>query len=124
MQRESSDNKIKEMMSAAMKDLNSMVDVNTIIGKPFKTSDGKTVTPVSKITFGFITGGGEYGEVKAIKETSLPFSGGSGAVVSLKPSGFLIDDGESVKLISVSNNVYERMIESAEEFVKGLKNED
>ena len=68
MQRESSDNKIKEMMSAAMKDLNSMVDVNTIIGKPFKTSDGKTVTPVSKITFGFITGGGEYGEVKAIKE--------------------------------------------------------
>ena len=124
MQRECADNKIKEMMSAAMKDLNSMVDVDTVIGKPFKSSDGKTIIPVSKVTFGFLTGGGEYGEVKAAKETSLPFSGGSGAVVSLKPSCFLVDDGDNIKLINIANNVYERVIESAEEFVKGLKNED
>ena len=125
MQKASSDNKIREMMSSAIKDLNAMVDVNTIMGKPFNLSDGKTVIPVSKVTFGFLTGGGEYGEVKSYSDkASLPFSGGSGAVVSLKPSGFLIDDGDRVRLVSVSNSVYEKAIDSFEEFVKGLKNED
>lgn len=125
MQKESSDNKIKDMMTAAIKDLNSMVDVNTIIGKPFTTEEGKVIIPFSKVTFGYLTGGGEYGEVKSFtKEQAMPFSGGSGAVVSLKPSGFLIEDGNSIKILNVSNNIYERVLDNAEEFIKGLKNED
>ena len=125
MQKESSDNKIKDMMAAAMKDLDSLVDVNTIIGKPFTTKEGTVIIPVSKVTMGFVTGGGEYGEVKTFgKDSSMPFAGGNGAVISLKPTGFLVDNGENVKLINAANDVYERIFESAEEFVKGLKNED
>lgn len=125
MQKTKSDNKIKEMMAEAMKDINSIVDVNTIIGKPFTSAEGKTIIPVSKVTVGFMTGGGEYGEVKSFKQdSSMPFAGGSGAVVSLKPAGFLVDDGSDIRLINVSNDVFERMFETAEEFVKGMKNED
>ncbi|MBQ9782398.1 MAG: sporulation protein YtfJ [Clostridia bacterium] len=108
-----------------MKDLNSLIDVNTVVGKPFKTEDGNTVIPVSKVTLGFMTGGGEYGEVKPFKNNkSVPFAGGSGAVVSLKPSGFLVDTGSNVSVLSVSDDVFSRVIESVDNFIKSLKNED
>ena len=34
-----------------------MVDSNTIIGKPITTEDGITILPVSKVSFGFASGG-------------------------------------------------------------------
>ena len=78
MTKDNSDNKIKELMSTALKDINTLVDVNTVIGKPFTTNGGTVVIPVTKVTMGFMTGGGEYGKVQSLKgEKSLPFSGGS-----------------------------------------------
>ena len=125
MSKEKSNNKIRELMASTMKDLNSLIDVNTVVGKPFKTEDGNTVIPVSKVTLGFMTGGGEYGEVKPFKNNkSVPFAGGSGAVVSLKPSGFLVDTGSNVSVLSVSDDVFSRVIESVDNFIKSLKNED
>ena len=125
MSKEKSNNKIRELMSSTFKDLNSLIDVNTVVGKPFKTEDGNTVIPVSKVTMGFMTGGGEYGELKPFKkDKSIPFAGGSGAVVSLKPSGFLVDNGTTVSILSVSDDVFSRLIESFDNFIKSLKNED
>ena len=125
MSKEKSNNKIRELMSTTFKDLNALIDVNTVVGKPFKTEDGNTVIPISKVTLGFMTGGGEYGEVKPFKkDKSIPFAGGSGAVVSLKPSGFLVDNGTSVSHISVSDDLFTRVIESFDNFIKSFKNED
>ena len=125
MSKEKSNNKIRELMASTMKDLNALIDVNTVVGKPFKTEDGNTVIPVSKVTLGFITGGGEYGEIKPFKnDKSIPFAGGGGAVVSLKPSGFLVDNGSSVSVLSISDDVFSRAIESVDNFIKSLKNED
>ena len=125
MSKEKSNNKIRELMASTMKDLNSLIDVNTVVGKPFKTDDGNTVIPVSKVTLGFMTGGGEYGEVKPFKkDKSIPFAGGSGAVVSLKPSGFLVDNGNQVSVLSVSDDLFSRVIESFDNFIKSFKNED
>ncbi|MBQ4099547.1 MAG: sporulation protein YtfJ [Clostridia bacterium] len=125
MSKEKSNNKIRELMASTMKDLNSLIDVNTVVGKPFKTEDGNTVIPVSKVTLGFMTGGGEYGEVKPFKkDKSIPFAGGSGAVVSLKPSGFLVDNGSQVSVLSVSDDLFSRVIESFDNFIKSFKNED
>lgn len=125
MSKEKSNNKIRELMASTMKDLTTLIDVNTVVGTPFKTEDGNTVIPVSKVTLGFMTGGGEYGEVKPFKnDKSIPFAGGSGAVVSLKPSGFLVDNGSTVSVLSVSDDVFSRVIESVDNFIKSLKNED
>ena len=112
-------------MSAALRDINTLVDVNTVIGKPFTTNDGSTVIPVTKVTMAFMTGGGEYGEVKNIKgDKELPFAGGSGAVVSLKPTGFLVEKSKGIKLISVPTDAFEKAFETAEEFIKSFKNEE
>ena len=81
MDKEKRENKIKDLMETAMKDINTIIDVNTVIGKPFSINDGTTVIPVTKVTLGFMTGGGEYGELKSIKgEAQTPFAGGSGAI--------------------------------------------
>ena len=115
------DNKIRELTTAAMKDLGSMIDVNTVVGKPFTTPDGSTVIPVTKVTMGFMTGGGEYGEVKTIKSGDAPFAGGSGAVISVKPVGFLLSKNTGVRLVSAENNVYTKLFEYAEEFLNNFK---
>lgn len=125
MSKEKKDNKIRELMSAAMKDLNSLIDVNTVVGKPVKVDSATTVIPVSKVTMGFMTGGGEYGEIKPIKkDKELPFAGGSGAIVSLKPSGFLVDQGSGVQLVSVADDALSKLIESVNNFIKSFKNEE
>lgn len=125
MSKEKKDNKIRELMTAAMKDLNALVDVNTVVGKPLKVDQVTTVIPISKVTMGFMTGGGEYGEIKPIKkDKELPFAGGSGAIVSLKPSGFLVDQGCGVQLVSVADDALSKLIESVNNFIKSFKNEE
>mgnify|MGYP004692370561 CR=1 FL=1 len=124
MVKEGQENKIKELMSAALRDINTLVDVNTVIGKPFTTNDGYTIIPVSKVTMAFMTGGGEYGEIKNIRgDKDFPFAGGRGAIVSLKPTGFLVEKEKGVKLISVPTDAFEKAFETAEEFIKSFKNE-
>lgn len=124
MPKDDRENKIKELMSTAMKDINSLIDVNTVIGKPFTTNDGKTIIPVTKVTMGFMVGGGEYGEIKnLVKSEEKPFAGGSSAIVSLKPTGFLIEEKDGIKLISVPTDAVSKAFETAEEFIKSFRND-
>ena len=65
------DNKlpIESIMTTTMENIRDMVDVNTVIGDPVNTPDGSTVIPISRVSFGFVAGGGEYaaGETVTIK---------------------------------------------------------
>ncbi len=115
-------NKIKDLMSSSMNDLSDMTDVNAVVGKPIYTPDGTTVIPICKVTMGFMTGGGEYGEVRQLKnDKDSPFAGGSGAVISMKPVGFLTSDNDGVRLISTDKDVYTKLFETAEEFFEKIK---
>lgn len=106
-------NKIKDLMSSSMNDLSDMTDVNTVVGKPIYTPDGTTVIPICKVTMGFMTGGGEYGEVRQLKnDKDSPFAGGSGAVISMKPVGFLTSNNDGVRLISTDKDVYTKLFET------------
>ena len=74
---------------------------------------------------GFLTGGGQYGEVKLLqKNDDFPVLGGSGAVVSLKPSAFVVANGKNVRLLKAAPNEYERIAEVAEQIVNSVKNDD
>ena len=109
-------------MSSSMNDLSDMTDVNAVVGKPIYTPDGTTVIPICKVTMGFMTGGGEYGEVRQLKnDKDSPFAGGSGAVISMKPVGFLTSDNDGVRLISTDKDVYTKLFETAEEFFEKIK---
>ncbi len=115
--------KINSVIDTAMKNLNSIVDVNTVVGKSIKSDNGAIIIPISKVTFGFMTGGGEYGEVKLFKKSGeMPFAGGSGAIVSIKPSGFLVEENGKFKLITQTEDSYEKIIDTATDIINSLKN--
>ena len=68
-----------------------------------------------------LSGGGEYGNVKVIREIDgLPFAGGASGIVSMKPMGFLVDDGKTCQLIRVSEEPLDNLIEHASEIVKNF----
>ena len=74
---------LNDLMDTTMDKIRDMVDSNTIIGEPIQTPDGVTVIPVSRVSFGFGAGGGDYG-----KTDTARFGGGAG--VKVDPVAFLI----------------------------------
>ena len=69
---------IQSLMGTSMESIREMVDVNTVVGDPVQTQDGSTVIPISKVSFGFVAGGGEYsGGMAAPGPDGLPFAGGT-----------------------------------------------
>ena len=79
------ENKLNEMMTAAMDKVRNMADTNTIVGQPITTPDGVTLIPISKISVGFGSGGGDYG-----KPARDGFGGAAAAGVKIDPVAFLI----------------------------------
>ena len=113
--------KINNLIDSSIHNLANLADVNTVIGKPITTASGFQVIPFSKVTMGNLSGGGEYGDVKVVKEIdALPFAGGSGAVVSMKPMGFLIDDGNSCHILRITDEPIDNLIERAGEIVRDI----
>lgn len=125
MKNTENENKIKEIIASTIKELNTVVDVNTIMGKPLNCGED-LIIPISKVTFSFITGGGEYGRITFKKNSgSYPMSAGSGTVVSLKPAGFLVKDKwGNYQILNVANNKIERLIDTTNEYIKKLTNEN
>lgn len=116
-----SNNKIEEVMSNAMKNLRTLVDVDVVVGKPIENQSGITVLPLTKVTMGFVSGGGEYySELKEIKkETEYPFAGGSGAGLSLQPIAFLVIDGKVVEVIKIDQKtMLDKLVEVVPEVAK------
>ncbi len=102
---------IEALMKTTMESLKEMIDVNTIVGDPVETPDGTVIIPISRVSFGFASGGGEYTTSKRSSEESenesnskMPFAGGTGAGVSLHPVAFMVVGNGQMKLIPVNEN--------------------
>lgn len=116
---------LNNLIDSSLENLDTLADVNTVIGKPIVTASGFQVIPFSKVTMGNLSGGGEYGDVKVVKEIdALPFAGGSGAVISMKPMGFLVDDGKSCRILRITDEPIDNLIERAGEIVRDVMAKD
>ena len=93
-------NSIEGILGVSMEKIREMVDVNTIIGDAITSPDGTTIIPVSKVSFGFASGGSDLPTQAAEK-----FAGGAGAGVTVKPVAFIVitRDGD-VKLMELGNS--------------------
>ena len=85
------------ILATAIDKIKDMVDCQTIIGDPIDAGDGIKVIPISKVTYGFASGGSDF----PTKTSNELFGGGGGAGVTIQPVAFLvINKGEvSVKYI-------------------------
>ena len=100
---------IQGMMGTAMQKIREMIDVNTIIGDPITTPDGTVIIPVSKVSFGFGSGGSDWPNKNTAKDL---FGGGAGAGISINPLAFLVISNGEVKLLqmSFSSNTADKMV--------------
>ena len=121
------DHPIGEFMQTAMTSIKDMVDVNTVVGEPVEASGGTTIIPISKVSFGYVTAGGDLTTQekpkRVLEPVDFPFAGGSGAGVSVQPVGFLVVSGESVRMLPATcHNVADRMVELIPTVMEDVKN--
>lgn len=107
---------IQGMMGTAMQKIREMIDVNTIIGDPITTADGIVIIPVSKVSFGFGSGGSDWPNKNTTKDL---FGGGAGAGISINPLAFLVVSNGEVKLLqmSLSTNTADKMVNMVPEVI-------
>ena len=78
---------IENIMSTTLESIRDMIDVNTVVGEPIAAGDGETIIPISRVSFGFVAGGGET------KATT------AGAGVTVQPLGFLVTGPEQTRML-------------------------
>lgn len=89
---------INEVLQTTMAKIRELVDANTVVGQPIETQDGVTLIPVSHLSFGFATGGSDFGKTPNVTKS---FGGGAGAGVNVTPVAFLIIKDGNVRILPV-----------------------
>ncbi len=89
---------LRDLMNSTMEKVHEMVDANNIVGAPITTPDGVTLIPVSRVSFGFGSGGGDYGKQPG-KDN---FGGGGGAGVKIDPVAFLVIKDGTTRVMPVA----------------------
>lgn len=111
------------ILASTIEKIRDLVDTSTIIGEAIYAEGGTTIIPVSKVTYGFASGGADFPS-KSNKEL---FGGGGGAGVTITPVAFLvINNGDvTLKHITAYDNAAERVVNLVPEMfdkVTGLIN--
>lgn len=125
---------INQLLDISLDKVIHMIDTQKIIGHPINIGDGRTLIPVSRVTFGFGAGGSEFDSNKQAKksffnaETSedlFPFGGGSAGGVSISPLAFIVVDKDvSIMYTQKNDSIYEKIFEYLKSFVKPKENNE
>ena len=101
--------------------IEKVADANTVVGKSIITVIGTQVIPLSTVTIVNLSGGGEYGDIKTFKEADgFKLAGGNGTVVTVKPKGFLVDDGKGCRLLKMEEGAIDTLIDKTGELVQKI----
>lgn len=89
------ENKVHGLMGLSIDKIKEMVDVNTVIGEPMVLADGMTLIPVSRVSYGFASGGSDL----PTKGNQELFGGGGGAGINITPIAFLVVNEGNVRVV-------------------------
>jgi len=90
---------IGDVMSNTMQKIREMIDVNTVVGDSITTPDGVTLIPISKVSFGFASGGSDFSGKSTGQDKN--FGGGGGAGVKITPVAFVVVKQGTVRVMSI-----------------------
>ena len=112
---------VDNLMKSTMENLKDMIDVNTVIGDAVETKDGGYIIPISRVSFGFASGGSEFSH-SDVHEGKYPFGGGAGAGVSVKPVAFLVVKEDKIRLLPMdADNTYDRIVDTVPQILDMVK---
>ena len=119
----------EKILATTIERVRDLVDVSTIVGEPITVSADLTIIPISKVTYGFASGGTDFPS----KNNQELFGGGGGAGITISPVAFLVVNNGSVtvKYIDAAEGSVERVIgmvpdlvDKATDVISQLKNKD
>ena len=104
---------ITELLSDAIEELRTMLDTESVVGEPIFSDDHVTVIPVTKMSLGFASAGGEIAGKNIKIENGLPL-GGIGGGANIMPLGFLVIEGDEVRFMSIEGGTgkWEKYLEN------------
>ena len=114
------DKKIESLIDVSMDKLRSLIDVNCVVGSPISMPNGNVIIPISKVSIGFVSGGGEYNDLNSKRNSAdFPMAGGTGGGFTVSPMGFFVLDKDKFKLIHADKSTaYLNLIKNAGDVIK------
>ena len=98
------ENKIENLIDTSIEKIRTLMENKTIVGEPLVAPDGTIIIPISKVSVGFIVGGGEFSDkTMRSKAPNYPMAGGSGGGMSVSPVGFLVETNNTYKFIDIED---------------------
>ncbi len=85
------------LTEVSLNKIRGLIDSGTVIGEPITLPNGATAVPVSKVSFGFASGGSD---LPSSKQADM-FGGGTGGGVTITPIAFLVTSGDAVKVLQL-----------------------
>lgn len=114
------DDRLESLIDVSLDKIRSMIDVNCVIGSAITMPDGSTIIPISKVSVGFVSGGGQYNDLNAKRNSAnFPMAGGTGGGFTVSPMGFFVVSDNKFKLIRADKSTaYLGLIKNATEVMK------
>ncbi len=99
---------LDEMLKNAVENIKHVIDADSIIGKPIVNGDGNLILPVSKLSCGFVVGGGDYPSVVSKRKIDSPdkVAGVSSGGVTITPVGFLVC-GKEKRFVAIDKDEHD-----------------
>lgn len=112
--------KIESLVDVSLNKIRSLIDVNCVIGNPISLPNGTSLIPISKVSVGFVSGGGEYNDLNDKKHVAdFPMAGGTGGGFTVNPIGFFVIENDKFKLIRADkSSAYFGLIKNATDVLK------
>ncbi len=113
-------NNVEGLMGVSVDKIRGMVDADTVVGTPINLPDGTTLIPVSKISYGFASGGSDLPN----KSGADLFGGGAGAGINITPVAFISVKDGSINILPISDKpaAADRVVSMVPEMVDKLFN--
>ena len=115
-----SNKNVEGLMGVSVDKIRGMVDADTVVGTPINLADGTTLIPVSKISYGFASGGSDLPS----KSNAELFGGGAGAGINITPVAFISVKNGSINILPITDKpaAADRVVSMVPEMVDKLFN--
>lgn len=121
---------IDDMIKISIDRIRELMETSTIIGDSVKINEHTSIIPISKVSMGFVVGGGEYSDKSTRRVANhYPMAGGSGCGMSVNPVGFLVINSGDVQFVDIENkDIYQTILNLVNKIINksfdGGKNEN